>query len=115
MINKLIVINWCFPYLNGEPYIENELSYYSPFDEVYIIPLRYSGNKRNIVTLPNTKVIKFNRQIIGEKIYKKLFYLFPFLFEVLFEKLFWEELKVINHKYKSITLRTKLYKKVFFI
>jgi len=115
MKKKLVLINWCFPYLNGEPYIENEIGFYASFDEVLIIPFRSSGNRRNITTLPNTKVIRFNKQIMGEKIYKKLFYLFPYIFKVLFDKLFWEELKLINHKYKSFIVRIKLYKKMLFM
>lgn len=96
-MKKLFIVTTTFPFGSKEPFIENEIEYYSAFDEVYFLPIYAEGDVRDIVFPKNVRWIKVNR-------YKK-WQLLREMPKIPFLSVFYDELAVL-FKNKKLSLRS---------
>ncbi|HEY9168507.1 MAG TPA: glycosyltransferase [Lutibacter sp.] len=91
MKNILILLTNSFPFGNGESFVKNEISYYSKFDSVLIIPKMEEGDLINTKFQSNTKIFspivldKNRKLVLLILVFSKIYFWKEFI-EIIFSK-----------------------------
>lgn len=103
-IKSLVILNECFPFDEGESFLENEIPFIKGFDRIYLCPCQVSNFKKKRV-IADDKI-----RIIASKKDKSKVIRILRLAKCFFNPLFWKEIKVLiqNEKLNFRTIKSLL-------